>query len=267
MATYLDAILLAHRARAATDCRDVDELEAAAMQMPRARDFASAIRAGAALHDEIAIIAEVKRRSPSKGDLAPALDPTELAARYELAGAACLSVLTDGPHFGGSADDLRAARKAVSLPVLRKDFTVQERDLFDARVMGADAVLLIVAALSQVELERFLATATGIGLTALVEVHDEIELSRALEAGAAVIGVNQRDLNTFEVDTDRAVRVGDAMPSDVLRVAESGVRFASDTARLKAAGFHAVLVGEALVTATDPVAQLVALRTGPGRAE
>ena len=237
------------------------------MEMPIARDFAGAIRAAAALDDEIAIIAEVKRRSPSKGDLAPLLDPFDLAARYEAAGAACLSVLTDAPHFGGSAEDLITARTAVSLPVLRKDFTVDERDLYDARIMGADAVLLIVAALDQVELECFVDISGRIGLAAVVEVHDEAELSRALSAGGTVIGVNQRDLKTFEVDTDRAVRVGEAMPDGVVRVAESGVRSAADTARLKAAGFHAVLVGEALVTATDSVAQLVALRTGPGRVE
>lgn len=266
MATYLDAILLAHRARATADHRDLVDLEKTLQDAPPVRDFAAAILVAATDPGEIAVISEVKRRSPSKGDLAPLLDPFELAARYQEAGAACLSVLTDGPHFGGSAADLVTAREAVAIPVLRKDFTVQERDLFDARAMGADAALLIVAALSQVELERFVEVATRIGLTALVEVHDERELARAIDAGARVIGVNQRDLHTFKVDTDRAVRVGEAMPDGVVRVAESGVRSPSDTARLKSAGFHAVLVGEALVTATDPVAQLVALRTGPGLA-
>jgi indole-3-glycerol phosphate synthase len=265
VATYLDAILAAHRARAATDRRDPGELEALAKAAPPVRDFAGAIRAAAALPGEIAIISEVKRRSPSKGDLAIDLDPIGLALCYERAGAAALSVLTDTPHFGGSADDLIAARSAVLIPALRKDFTVQERDLYDARAMGADAALLIVAGLEQDELASFIEVAERLGLCALVEVHDEKELARAIDAGASVIGVNQRDLHTFEVDTDRAVRVGEAMPDHVVRIAESGVRSPADTARLKSAGFHAVLVGEALVTATDPGAQLVALRTGPRR--
>lgn len=265
MATYLDAILVAHRARAAADDRDAVNLEKVAQNAPPIRDFAAAIRRAAGVLGEIAVIAEVKRRSPSKGDLALTLDPLQLAAAYEGAGAACLSVLTDGPHFGGSPEDLIAARGAISLPVLRKDFTVQERDLFDARALGADAALLIVAALSQDELVRFVEVATRIGLTALVEVHDEEELKRALDAGATVIGVNQRDLHTFEVDTDRAVRVGEAMPEGIIRVAESGVRTSQDAARLKSAGFHAVLVGEALVTAPDPAAQLIAIRSGPGQ--
>lgn len=263
MATYLDAILVAHRARAAADRRDPGELEALAKGAPPVRDFADSIRTAASPPGEIAVISEVKRRSPSKGDLAIDLDPSDLARRYEQAGAACLSVLTDTPHFGGSAQDLIAARSAVAIPVLRKDFTVQDRDLYDARAMGADAALLIVAALEQAELERFIEIATRLDMTALVEVHDEEELARAVDAGASVIGVNQRDLHTFAVDTDRAVRVGAAMPDHVVRIAESGVRSPADTARLKAAGFHAVLVGEALVTATDPGAELFALRTGP----
>lgn len=240
-------------------------MEALVAAAPPPRAFSAALIKASASAGEIAVISEMKRRSPSRGDLAPALDPVELAANYEMGGAACLSVLTDEAHFGGSAADLVAARSAVSIPVLRKDFTVQERDLYDARGMGADAALLIVAALDDEELSRFVAVSSELGLAALVEVHDEEELSRALDAGATLVGVNQRDLRTFEVDTDRAVRVGAAMPNDVVRVAESGVRDAVDTARLKRAGFHAVLVGEALVTAGDPVATLTALRTGPAR--
>src|SRR5690606_27311825 len=166
----------------------------------------------------------VKRRSPSRGDLAAGLDPAALAAAYERGGATCLSVLTDREFFGGSPDDLRAARAAVSLPVLRKDFTVSEADVCDARIMGADAVLLIVAALDQAELAAFHQLAGEIGLDALVEIHDEAELERALEVGATLVGVNQRDLVTFEVDTDRAVRMAPQMPAGVVRVAESGVR-------------------------------------------
>ena len=265
MATYLDEILAVHRARAAADGRSRLELEARAALAPPVRDFPSALLRASSQVGEIAVIAEVKRRSPSKGDLAVDLDPVALAASYEAGGAACLSVLTDGPHFGGSADDLSAARACVSLPVLRKDFTVQEGDVFDARAMGADAVLLIVAALTDDELGRFLGVAGSLGMSALVEVHDEDELARALDAGASMIGVNQRDLRSFEVDGKRAERIGAAIPDGVVRVAESGVRSGTDTARLKATGFHAVLVGEALVTSGDPGAMLEALRCGPGR--
>jgi indole-3-glycerol phosphate synthase len=169
-------------------------------------------------------------------------------------------VLTDADHFGGSPADLHAARAAVDVPVIRKDFTVSEGDVCDARIMGADAVLLIVAALDDVELRGFHDLAAEIGLDVLVEVHDEAELDRALAVGASVVGVNQRDLHTFEVDQDRAVRVGRAMPDGVLRVAESGVRGPDDAAALAAAGFHAVLVGESVVTAGDRAASVAGLR-------
>jgi indole-3-glycerol phosphate synthase len=174
-----------------------------------------------------------------------------MAAEYETGGAACLSVLTDRDFFGGSADDLRSARSACSLPVLRKDFTVSALDVCDARTMGADAVLLIVAALTDGELSQLLALSSQLGLTALVEVHDELELKRALGAGATVIGVNQRDLRTFEVDRQRALALGRSLPDDVVAVAESGIRNADDVAALAAAGYRAVLVGEALVRSDD----------------
>jgi indole-3-glycerol phosphate synthase len=209
----------------------------------------------------VAVIAEIKRRSPSKGALAPDdLDPALLAKSYEEGGAACLSVLTDGPHFGGSADDLGRARAAVDLPVLRKDFTVDERDVCDARLMGADAVLLIAAALDGDELARFHLLARQLGLDALVEVHDERELAAALDIGATLIGVNQRDLVTFDVDPDRAARMAGAIPDGIVKVAESGVRGARDAARLADAGFDAVLVGEHLVTSTDPASAIRDLR-------
>lgn len=258
MPTYLDRILEAHRAAAAADSRSVDALVAGAREAPPVRGFSATLRAASA--DQLAVIAEIKRRSPSKGDLTPDLDPARLAQAYVDGGAACLSVLTDEEWFGGSADDLQAARGAVGAPVLRKDFTVDPRDVCDARLMGADAILLIVAALEDDELADLHGLAVDLGLDVLVEVHDETELSRALAAGAALIGVNQRDLVTFDVDTDRAVRVGSAMPEDVLRVAESGIREAGDAARLAEAGFHAVLVGESLVTADDPAAAVTALR-------
>jgi indole-3-glycerol phosphate synthase len=221
------------------------------------RGFAAALRGAG---EGIAVIAEIKRRSPSRGELHPGLDPARLAGQYAEGGAACLSVLTDEEFFGGSPDDLRAAREAVDLPVLRKDFTVSAADVCDARLMGADAVLLIVAALDDAELRDLHAVATELGLDALVEVHDEAELDRALAAGADLIGVNQRDLTTFEVDPARAQRVAAAMPEGVLRVAESGVQGPDDAAVLAAAGFHAVLVGESLVTSGDPAAAVRALR-------
>jgi indole-3-glycerol phosphate synthase len=206
------------------------------------------------------VIAEIKRRSPSKGDLAIGLDPVTLAQQYEAGGAACLSVLTDVEFFGGSSADLVAARDACALPVLRKDFTVSAHDVCDARLMGADCVLLIAAALDQGELETLLALARRIGLDALIEIHDEPELQRAIDAGADLIGVNQRDLVTFTVDTARAVRMAPQMPDGVVRVAESGIAGPDDAAVLAAAGFHAVLVGEHLVTSGDPESAVTALR-------
>ena len=258
MATYLDRILAAHRATAADDSRPIEELIDSARTQPATRPFASALRREPGL----AVIAEVKRRSPSKGDLAPDLDPDVLAKAYAYGGATALSVLTDEAFFGGSEDDLRRARASVELPVLRKDFTVTERDVCDARIMGADAVLLIVAALDDPQLLAFVDLAAEVGLDALVEVHDEAELDRALSAGASLVGVNQRDLVTFEVDTARAKRVAKAMPDDVVRVAESGIRDGADAADLYAAGFHAILVGETLVTAPDPAAAVRSLKGG-----
>jgi indole-3-glycerol phosphate synthase len=255
MATYLDEILAFHRARAAADSRTEGDLAAQVALAGRPRGFTAALAAAPG----VGVIAEVKRRSPSKGPLAPNLDPAELARAYERGGATCVSVLTDGPHFGGSSADLGAAREAVALPVLRKDFTVDRRDLFDARLMGADAVLLIVAALSDDELAEFVVLGGDLGLDCLVEVHDEAELARALGAGASLVGVNQRDLRSFAVDPDRACRVAAAMPDGIVRVAESGIRSAEDVARLVDAGFDAILVGEALVTSADPAAALRSL--------
>ncbi len=171
-----------------------------------------------------------------------------------------MSVLTDGPHFGGSSADLQAARGAVDLPVIRKDFTVAAADVVDARLMGADAILLIVAALDDRELADFHALAVELGLDVLVETHDEAEVERALAVGATLVGVKQRDLLTFEVDQQRAVRVAASLPPGVIRVAESGVRGPDDVRALKDAGYHAVLVGESLVTSGDPEASVRALR-------
>ena len=258
MGTYLDRILAAHREAAATDTRPLERLldEARAAE-GAVRPFADALRSG----DEVSVIAEVKRRSPSKGDLAPDLVPSVLAKAYADGGAACLSVLTDADFFGGSPADLAEARAAVDLPVLRKDFTVSERDVCDARIMGADAVLLIVAALDDGELHAFFDLATELQLAALFEAHDEREVERALEVGATVVGINQRDLSTFEVDTDRAVRVAQAIPDGVVRIAESGITGPAEVQRLRDARYDAVLVGETLVTSDDPAAAVRELRS------
>lgn len=229
------------------------------MSVAPARGFRASLEAVAA-SGEIAVISEIKRRSPSKGDLAIGLDAAELAQQYERGGAACLSVLTDVDYFGGSVEDLLVARAACSLPILRKDFTVSARDVCDARIMGADCVLLIAAALDQAELESFLKLAHAIGFDALVEIHDETELDRAIAAGADLIGVNQRDLVTFAVDTERAVRMAPQMPPGVVRVAESGITGPADAALLAEAGYHAVLVGEHLVTSGAPEEGVAALR-------
>jgi indole-3-glycerol phosphate synthase len=256
MGTYLDRILDAHRAAATADRRDLDDLISAARAAAPARGFSAAIAA----QDGLSVIAEVKRASPSKGPLVPDLDPAELARTYAAGGAACLSVLTDEAFFSGSPADLAAARAAVDVPVLRKDFTVGPADVCDARIMGADAVLLIAAALSPTELEELHALAGDVGLDALVEVHDENELEVAVAVGAVLIGVNQRDLVTFEVDTARAERVGKLIPESAVAVAESGIKTADDASRLADAGFAAVLVGESLVTSGDPAGAVAALR-------
>lgn len=254
MATYLDRILEHHREVAAADVRRLDPLVESARVMPPCRGFAAALRG-----QRLNVISEIKRRSPSKGDLNAALDPGALAASYAAGGAACLSVLTDGTFFGGSVDDLQRASGACALPVIRKDFTVSVNDVADARLMGADCVLLIAAALDDDELADFHALAAELGLDALVEIHDEAELDRALDVGATLIGVNQRDLVTFQVDHQRAVRMGPAIPAAAVRVAESGVRGADDARMLRAAGYDAVLVGETLVTAADPTAMVASL--------
>jgi len=258
MSTVLDRIVAAHRAAAAADDRPLDELVVRARAVPAARPFRDALaRPG------LSVIAEIKRRSPSKGDLAPGLVPAVLAKAYEDGGADCVSVLTDVEFFGGSADDLVDARAACELPVLRKDFTVSARDVCDARLMGADAVLLIVAALDDHELATLLALARDVGLAGLVEAYAEDEVERAVAAGADIVGVNQRDLRDFEVDAGRAAQLAARIPDGVVRVAESGVRNGADVARLADAGYDAVLVGESLVTSPDPVAAVRGLKGAP----
>jgi len=249
---YLDKIVQSHRETAAREQRNLDDLVGQARAIPATRGFAEQLVVGS--REQLCVIAEIKRKSPSKGVLHPDLNAANISALYQQGGASCLSVLTDEDFFGGSVEDLQNARASTSLPVIRKDFTVSEFDVVDARLMGADCVLLIAAALSNDELSRFFDLATHIGLDVLVETHDESELDRALNVGANIVGVNQRDLTTFEVDHARAERMASLIPPTVIRVAESGVRDVRDARRLRDAGYDAVLVGESIVTASDPAA-------------
>jgi indole-3-glycerol phosphate synthase len=255
---YLAKILDRHRAAAQSDSRRLSQLIDEAKTVAPTRGFIQRLRDDS-LH-QLAVIAEIKRRSPSKGVLREGIDAMDLARSYENGSASCLSVLTDDVSFGGSVDDLLKARVATAMPVLRKDFTVSELDVCDARIMGADCVLLIAAALSQPELVAFHQLAIEIGLDVLVETHDEAEVERALLAGATMIGVNQRDLVTFQVDHERAVRMASVIPRGVVRVAESGVRDSNDAQSLRDAGYEAVLVGESLVVSNDPASVIASLR-------
>ncbi|MEU8134494.1 indole-3-glycerol phosphate synthase TrpC [Streptodolium elevatio] len=239
----------------------LDEIKDLAAAAPPAKDALGALRAGG-----VAVIAEVKRSSPSKGALAAIADPAGLAADYESGGAAVISVLTEQRRFGGSLDDLDAVRARVDIPVLRKDFIVTSYQLWEARAHGADLALLIVAALDQNALVSLIERAKSIGLTPLVEVHDEEETERALEAGAQIIGVNARNLKTLEVDRANFARIAPMIPDTVVRIAESGVRGPHDLIAYANSGADAVLVGESLVTGRDPrssVADLVAAGAHP----
>ena len=237
------------------------EVQAAARDARPALDALAALRAPG-----VGVIAEVKRRSPSKGALADIADPAALAAQYAAGGARVISVLTEGRRFGGSHTDLAAVRAAVDVPVLNKDFVVSSYQVHEARAHGADLVLLIVAALDQPVLTGLLERIESLGMTALVEVHDEAEADRALAAGASVIGVNARDLTTLTVDRSTFERIAPGLPSEVVKIAESGVRGPHDLISYAGAGADAVLVGEGLVTAGDPrqaVADLVTAGSHP----
>ena len=255
---YLDKILAQHREVASRDSRSLSGLIEATRTISNSRGFAKRLIEDS--KNALAVIAEIKRRSPSRGLLSHDLDPKVIAEQYKNAGASCISVLTDSDFFGGSVDDLKSARGAVDLPVLRKDFTVSLNDICDAKLMNADCILLIVAALNKGELAEFHNFASELGLDVLVEIHDEPELDLALEIGAKMIGVNQRNLKTFEVDQQRAVRIAKKIPSSVVRVAESGVRTRDDALQLRDAGYHAVLVGESLVTSKNIAMTLDELR-------
>ncbi|MTB70578.1 indole-3-glycerol phosphate synthase TrpC [Arsenicicoccus cauae] len=266
MASVLDDIIggvrddLARRQAQAS----LEELKQRASQVEPAKDARAALAAGRTAG--VRVIAEVKRSSPSKGALALIADPAGLAADYQAGGASVISVLTEERRFGGSLADLDTVRAAVDVPVLRKDFMVEPYQLWEARAHGADVILLIVAALEQPVLVSMRERAESLGMTALVEVHDEDEARRALDAGARVVGVNNRNLKTLEVDRSTFGRVAAVLPDTVVRVAESGVRGPHDVLELARAGADAVLVGESLVTGGSPrdaVAELVAAGAHP----
>lgn len=225
----------------------LEHLKERAASVRPAQDVGAILRG-----DDVCVIAEVKRSSPSKGALAEIADPAALALEYEAGGAHCISVLTEERRFGGSLADLAAVRAAVDIPVLRKDFIVTSYQLWEAKAYGADVILLIVAALEQEALVSLVERTRSLGLAALVEVHDEPEVERALDAGATIIGVNARNLKTLEVDRGTFARLAPLIPDSVVRIAESGVRDAHDLIEYAEAGADAVLVGESLVTGRDP---------------
>jgi indole-3-glycerol phosphate synthase len=227
------------------------ELERRAAAAAPPLDFARALRG-----DRLAVIAEMKARTPLLGPLSADFSPARLARLYEAGGAAALSVLCQETSFGGRPEHLAEARRASRLPAMRKDFVTDEYQVLEARALGADAVLLIVAALSESRLRELLALARELGMEALVEVHDEAEADRALAAGALVVGVNHRDLATFSVDTGLTARLRPLVPPDRVLVAESGIRGGEDARRMREAGADAVLVGEALMRSGDPGALL-----------
>jgi indole-3-glycerol phosphate synthase len=256
--SVLDNILAYKRDEVAArkHTRPWGQIEDEAFSQPPPRDFAGALRART---DRPALIAEIKKASPSKGLIRADFDPPALARAYEAGGAACLSVLTDGPSFQGADEYLAAARGAVSLPVLRKDFIVDVWQVFESRALGADAILIIMAALSDEIAADVFDAAGECDMAALVEVHDEAELERAAALGATLIGVNNRSLATFETDLGTTERLAGRVPSGALLVAESGVFTPADVARLRAAGAGAILVGESLMRQADVAAATQAL--------
>lgn len=261
--TVLDSIIEGVKADVAAREAVIDyaAIKAASLQAPPPKDAMAALR-----QPGIGVIAEVKRASPSKGDLATINDPAELAKAYEAGGARIISVLTEQRRFRGSLDDLDAVRAAVNIPVLRKDFIVGTYQIHEARAHGADVILLIVAALEQNVLASLLDRTESLGMTALVEVHTEEEADRALQAGASVVGVNARNLKTLEVDRDSFSRIAPGLPTKTIRIAESGVRGTADLLAYAGAGADEDRVGEGLVTSGDPraaVSELVTAGTHP----
>jgi indole-3-glycerol phosphate synthase len=244
------AELASHRAR--LERRAVDR----AVNQGDRRDFLAALTSR-----RPAIIAEIKKASPSKGAFADRFDPAGLARAYAIGGAAALSVLTDREFFQGDLGDLEAARAAVSIPALRKDFTIDEVQVIEAAAHGADGILLIAALLDEREMRRFRELAARFDMAALVEVHDDAELEPALASGAEIVGVNNRDLRTFEVSLETSLRLAEKIPANVVKVSESGIGSREDVRRLEEAGFHAFLVGERLMKSADPAAVLRELQS------
>ncbi len=232
------------------------DLERLAAGRSPARDFRGALTAAPP-----AIISEIKKASPSRGVFTEDFHPAAIAGMYASGGAAALSVLTDEEFFKGKLGDLEAARAAVTIPVLRKDFTIDEFHVIEAAAHGADAILLIAAILDVAQLRGFRELAARYGMAALVEVHDDHELDAALESGAEIVGVNNRNLHTFQVSLDTSLRLVEKMPAGVIKVAESGIHSRADVGRLQAAGFHAFLVGEHLMKSADPAGALRELRS------
>jgi indole-3-glycerol phosphate synthase len=260
-ADVLQRIVATKREEAAGLRGQAAALRSACGDAPPARDLAAALRGEGA----VALIAEVKRRSPGAGSIRPDLDPVAIALGYQDAGASAVSVLTDGPWFGGSLADLTAVRERVGIPVLRKDFTLVEEQVLEARAAGADAVLLIVGILDDARLRGLRELADSLGMTTLVEAHGAAELERALRSGARVIGINNRDLKTFKTTLETTFELLDRIPSDALVVSESGIRTPADVERLGREGVHAVLVGEALLREPDPTTAARALTGRPRR--
>jgi indole-3-glycerol phosphate synthase len=260
MAPTVPDVLSAIVARKRLDLEDllprVDALIPAAEERAKSRrSFRAALEAAPP-----SVIAEVKKASPSKGVFVEDFHPARIAASYAAGGAACLSVLTDGPYFQGCLADLEAARAAVGIPALRKDFTIHEAHVHEAAAHGADAILLIAAILTVEEMRRFRELAAHYAMDAIVEVHDADELSAALDSGPAIVGVNNRNLHTFEVSLDTSLRLAERIPAEVLKVSESGIHNHGHVRLLSNAGYRAFLVGEHLMLSGDPAAALRALR-------
>lgn len=260
MAVTLDQILASTRLDLPALSRRRSALEREAADRPTPPSLRDALR-----RERVGVVAEVKRRSPSAGVIRDDLEPGERAVLYAEHGAAAISVLTDGPHFGGSVADLRLAASKVTVPVLRKDFILDELQIVEARAAGAAAVLLIVRALSPERLRSLLTSARSAGLDALVEVHTEAELTRALEAGADIVGVNSRDLDTFRIDVVSAWKLLATVPGEMVAVAESGMHARADVEQAAAAGADAALIGTALSAAADPARLLRELAEVPRR--
>jgi indole-3-glycerol phosphate synthase len=257
MASLLDEIVAAKRAEiaAAKQARPEAQLRRAAPGAPPVRNFFAPLAAPG----PIRLIAEVKKASPSAGLIRADFNPAEIARAYEGHRATCVSVLTDGPYFQGSLDDLRAVRAAVRLPILRKDFILDAYQLYEARAAGADAVLLIAECLDDCNLRKLHNEAVALGMTPLVELYDAENLTRVFDAGATLIGVNNRDLRTFKTDLEHTLRLRERIPDECVLVSESGIRGRADVERLAAAGVDAILVGESLMASPDIGAAVDAL--------